>query len=160
MLSNIIKGVTEQSNENLLKKLESPELFDAEPYKDTQRDYETHKATAWKRHSSQLAHVFGIAEAHLKPHNWRALYTREDVDLCFSKIKICDFNERIDVFGALTAQPHSSGYSLGSCNWTVESDCDSVCYLSRSSALNTHSKLFQQQFLKQQIVDCLLLTGL
>lgn len=114
----------------------------------------------WKQYSSQLSQVFNITESHLKPNNWKSLYTKEDVDLCMSKIKLCDFNQRIDVFGSLIAQPHSSGYSLGSCNWSIESDCDKICYLSKSSALNTHSKLFNQQFLKQQIVDCLLLTGL
>jgi Cft2 family RNA processing exonuclease len=75
-------------------------------------------------------------------------------------MKICDFNERINIFGSLIAQPKSSGYSLGSCNWTIEADCDTILYLSRTSVLNTHSKLYNQQFLKQQIVDCLLLSGL
>ena len=49
---------------------------------------------------------------------------------------------------------------MGSCNWTIESDCDVICYLSRSSLLSTHSKLFNPLFLKQQIVDCLIVSGL
>lgn len=63
----------------------------------------------WKQYSSQLSQVFNITESHLKPNNWKSLYTKEDVDLCMSKIKLCDFNQRIDVFGSLIAQPHSSG---------------------------------------------------
>lgn len=67
---------------------------------------------AWKQYSPQLSQVFNITESHLKPNNWKSLYTKEDVDFCMSKIKLCDFNERIDVFGSLIAQSHSSGKLL------------------------------------------------
>ncbi len=147
---------SDHSNSNLLLKLEKPEIFEHK----NERNTTNNSSHVWKQFSTQLAQVFQITESHLKPQNWRELYSKADVDLCMSKIKLCDFNERINVFGSLTIQPHSSGYSLGSCNWTIESDCDRICYLARSSALNTHSKLFNQQFLKQQIVDCLVVTGL
>lgn len=113
-----------------------------------------------KQNYIQLAQLFNIAEPNMKPINWRPLYNKEDIDLCMSKIKLVGFNERVDVFGSLIVQPKSSGYALGSCNWLIESDCDTITYLSRSSLLSTHSKLFNHVFLKQQIIDCLLLTGL
>ena len=116
---------------------------------------------SWKQYSAQLAQAFNIVEPHLKPSNWKLLYTKEDIDVCLSKMKLVDYDERISVFGSLVVYPKSSGYSLGSCNWTIEADCDSMLYLSRSSLLNTHSKVFNQQFLKSQpLVDCLLLSGL
>lgn len=57
-------------------------------------------------------------------------------------------------------QACSSGHSIGSCNWTIEFDCDTVVYMSRSSLLNTHSKLFNAGLVKQQIIDVLLVSGL
>lgn len=107
-----------------------------------------------------ISQLLNIQEHHLKPINWKYLYSKEDVDLCISKIKLIDFNERVSVYGSLVIQPKSSGHSIGSCNWTIESDCDTIVYLSRSSLLNTHSKLFNQLLLKQQLVDCLILSGL
>ena len=104
--------------------------------------------------------MFNISESHLKPNNWKQLYTKEDVDLCMSKVKIVDFNEQLSVFGSLTVHPKSSGYTVGSCNWTIEADSDIILYMAKSSILNTHSKLFNPQFLKQQIVDCMLVSRL
>lgn len=113
-----------------------------------------------KQNYNLFAQLLNITEAHLKPLNWKYLYSKEEVDLCISKIKLIDFNQRVSIYGALTIQPKSSGHSIGSCNWTIESDCDNISYLSKSSLLNTHAKLFNQLFLKQQIIDCLVLSGL
>lgn len=122
-----------------------------------------------KLYYSQLAQIFNINEAssnfsfsssHIKPINWKLIYTKEDVDLCISKIELIGFNQTVNIFGSITVQPKSAGHSIGSCNWTIESDCDTFCYLSKSSLLNAHSKPFNSLFLKQQNIDCLLLTGL
>ncbi len=45
----------------------------------------------------------------MKPINWRYLYSKEDVNLCMSKIKLVGFNERVSIFGSLVVQPKSSG---------------------------------------------------
>ena len=45
----------------------------------------------------------------MKPISWRNLYSKEDVELCMSKIKLVGFNERISVFGSLVVQPKSAG---------------------------------------------------
>lgn len=57
-------------------------------------------------------------------------------------------------------QARSSGHSIGSCNWTIEFDCDTIVYMSRSSILNTHSKLFNEGLLKQQMIDAIIVAGL
>ena len=57
-------------------------------------------------------------------------------------------------------QARSSGHSIGSCNWTIEFDCDTIVYMSRSSLLNTHSKLFNTGLLKHQMLDALIIAGL
>lgn len=113
-----------------------------------------------KQNYLQLAEILKITETHMKPINWKYLYSKEEVDLCISKIKLIDFNERIDIFGSVIVQPKSSGHSIGSCNWLIESDCDNILYLSKSSLLGNHSKQFDLSFLKQQIVDCLIMNGL
>jgi integrator complex subunit 9 len=112
-----------------------------------------------KQNYLQLAEILKINETHMKPINWKYLYSKEDVDLCLSKIKLIDFNERIDVYGSVIVQAKSSGYSIGSCNWSIESDCDNILYLSKSSLLGNHSKQFDISFLKQQIIDCLIISG-
>lgn len=52
-----------------------------------------------------LAQLFNIPDTHLKPINWSYLYTREDVDLCMSKIKLVGFNERLSLYGQLKLTP-------------------------------------------------------
>lgn len=118
------------------------------------------KLETLKQTYMQLAQVLNITETHMKPVNWKHLYSKEDVEACMGKIKLIDFNERIDVFGALTVHAKSSGHSIGSCNWSIESDCDTLAYLGKSSLLNTHSKAFNTSFLKHQHVDCLIANGL
>lgn len=123
-------------------------------------DRNDNQLNTMRQNYTMLAQLLNINELHMKPINWKYLYSKEDMELCMSKIKLIDFNERVSVFGSLVVQPKSSGHSIGSCNWTIEYDSDTIVYLSRSSFLNTHSKMFNQSLLKQQIIDCLLVTGL
>ncbi|RNA33688.1 integrator complex subunit 9 [Brachionus plicatilis] len=115
--------------------------------------------TSQKSNYSIFSQLLNIQDAHFKPLNWKFLYSKKDVEDCVSRIKLIDFSEVIDIFGSVKVQAKSSGYSIGSCYWIIESDCDTICYLSKSSLLNSHSKLFDQ-YLKNQIIDCLILTGL
>ena len=55
--------------------------------------------TASRQTLGLLAQLFNINESHLKPINWSYLYTREDVDLCMSKIKLVGYNERLSLYG-------------------------------------------------------------
>jgi hypothetical protein len=54
--------------------------------KENNNSIETSSAS-WKQFSTQLGQVFNISEPHLKPHNWKLIYSKEDVDYCiFHKI--------------------------------------------------------------------------
>lgn len=115
--------------------------------------------TSQKSNYNIFSQLLNIKESHFKPLNWKYLYSKTDVEECVSKIKVIDFSEIIDIYGCLKVQAKSSGYSIGSCYWIIESDCDTICYLSKSSLLNSHSKFFDQ-YLKSQIIDCLIVSGL
>ena len=115
---------------------------------------------SWKNYSNLLSQLLNINETHYKPHNWCQLYTRDDVDLCISKIKQVNFNQKLDLFGSLTLIPTSSGHSIGSCNWSVEADCDRILYVANSSIFTTHSKIIDQSCFKNQIIDCLVVSGI
>jgi len=158
---NQIKQEVVVTNEEENKENESKVLSSKQTAADDSNNNNNNNNISWKQYSTQLAQAFNISESHLKPNNWKLLYSKEDIDLCLTKMKLVDYDEKLSIYGSLTAFPKSSGFSLGSCNWTIEADCDSILYLSRSSLLNTHSKVFNQQFIKSQpIIDCLILSGL
>ncbi|XP_064653165.1 integrator complex subunit 9-like isoform X2 [Lineus longissimus] len=90
--------------------------------------------------------------------SWKQLYDMHDVNHCLSRVKMVGFNEKVDIFGALTVTPFSSGYSLGSSNWIIQSDYEKVAYLSSSSTLTTHPKPIEQAPLRN--TDVLILSNL
>lgn len=141
-----------KSNNNL--------TFDTKSQVNTNEFYSTNQCKQWKIHSNLLSQLLNISETHNKPHNWHSLYSKEDVDLCISKIKQVGFNERLNLFGSLYAVPRSSGYTIGACNWLIEADCDKIFYLPHSSLLNTHTKSIDLTGITNQIVDCLIISGL
>lgn len=46
-----------------------------------------------------------------------------------------------ELFGAVQVSPLSSGYSLGSSNWLIQSHHEKVSYVSGSSLLTTHPQV-------------------
>uniref|UniRef100_A0A8C5I521 Integrator complex subunit 9 n=1 Tax=Gouania willdenowi TaxID=441366 RepID=A0A8C5I521_GOUWI len=64
----------------------------------------------------------------------------------------------LELFGAVQISPLSSGYSLGSSNWIIQSHHEKVSYVSGSSLLTTHPQPMDQSSLKNS--DVLILTGL
>lgn len=48
-----------------------------------------------------------------------------------------------ELFGAVQITPLSSGYSLGSSNWIIQSHYEKVSYVSGSSLLTTHPQVIQ-----------------
>ena len=46
-----------------------------------------------------------------------------------------------ELFGAVQVSPLSSGYSLGSSNWIIQSHYEKVSYMSGSSLLTTHPQV-------------------
>jgi hypothetical protein len=160
-LSNLSINFNSKHNQSTTAEIEPPP-FKKSKKQDQESNYineNVNKDEIIKQNYLQLAEILKITETHLKPINWKYLYSKDDVDLCLSKIKLIDFNERIDVFGSVIVQPKSSGHSIGSCNWSIESDCDNILYLSKSSLLGNHSKQFDLSFVKNQIIDCLIISG-
>ncbi|KAL4225643.1 Integrator complex subunit 9 [Mactra antiquata] len=94
----------------------------------------------------------------INPLTWRKCYTSQDVDSCLSKVQVVGFNEKKNIFGALSTLCCSSGYSLGSCNWVIQSDYEKICYVSGSSTLTTHPKPIDQAPLKYS--DLLILSSI
>lgn len=89
---------------------------------------------------------------------WRRCYTMQEVNSALSKIQLVGFSQKIELFGAVQISPLSSGYSLGSCNWIIQSHYEKVAYVSGSSLLTTHPQPMDQASLKSS--DVLILTGL
>lgn len=54
-----------------------------------------------------------------------------------------DFFFLQELFGAVQVSPLSSGYSLGSSNWIIQSHHEKVSYVSGSSLLTTHPQVGQ-----------------
>lgn len=92
------------------------------------------------------------------PQNWRQLYTAQSVALSLSRVRVIGFSEKISLFGSLSATAYSSGHTIGSCNWVLETDHEKVVYFSSSSTLTTHPKPLDLKPLRNP--DLLLLTNL
>ncbi|CAK8681318.1 unnamed protein product [Clavelina lepadiformis] len=90
--------------------------------------------------------------------SWRHCYSSDDLQSALSRMHVVRFAETVSIFGALKVTAYSSGYSLGSCNWLVESDFEKITYLSSSSSLTTHSQPLDSKFLSNS--DLLIFTGL
>lgn len=103
----------------------------------------TKACSLWKRDDIQKTLPLPLRDA-LNPQTWKKCYTLQDIDSCLSRVQVVGFNEKKNIFGALTAISCSSGYSLGSCNWVIHSDYEKICYISGSSTLTTHPKPIDQ----------------
>lgn len=82
----------------------------------------------------------------------------QEVNAALSKIQLVGYSQKIELFGAVLVTPLSSGYALGSSNWTIQSHYEKVSYVSGSSLLTTHPQPMDQASLKNS--DVLILTGL
>lgn len=86
------------------------------------------------------------------------MFRSEDVARVMSRVETLALGQRVQLFGA-SVVAHSSGHSIGSCNWRFESPSrESVVYLSDSSTLTTHAKRMDTSLLLRQPVHALLLT--
>lgn len=92
------------------------------------------------------------------PNTWSSIFTSKELNSCLSKLKIVNFSQSIDVFGLFEVSAHSSGFCIGSCNWTLKSDHEKIVYMSQTSLLTTHPKPFESQPL--QDADVMLLNNL
>ncbi|ESO02665.1 hypothetical protein HELRODRAFT_161956 [Helobdella robusta] len=52
---------------------------------------------------------------------WRKMYSSSDVLSCLRKMEVIAYNEAKEIPGGLILQAFSSGFCIGSCNWTISS---------------------------------------
>nr|KAF6379108.1 hypothetical protein mMyoMyo1_009942 [Myotis myotis] len=82
----------------------------------------------------------------------------QEVSSALSKSQLVKYPQKIELFGAVQVTPLSSGSSLGSSNWIIQSHYEKVSYVLGSSLLTTHPQPMDQASLKNSKV--LVLTGL
>jgi len=90
--------------------------------------------------------------------SWRSIYSKEDIYKSVQKIKSITYNEVYEIFGALRITAHPSGYSIGSCNWTIQSDFEKIAYMSSSSKFISHPQFIDEKPLCN--ADALLFAGM
>ena len=112
-------------------------------------------AKNWK----EMLHVLPqpLADS-LKPKTWEHVYSMAAVNAALSNIQMVGYDQKLDIYGALTVTPISSGYCLGSSNWLISCEHEKVAYVSGSSTLTTHPRPMDQSTLKH--ANVLILTGL
>lgn len=113
----------------------------------------------WKKIHDQVN--LSIPKSHVMnrdPNTWLPIFTLAELNSCLSKLKIVNFSQSIDIFGLFEVSAHSSGFCIGSCNWTFKSNHEKVVYMSQTSLLTTHPKPFESQPLRD--ADVMLLTNL
>jgi len=110
---------------------------------------------AWKNLAQYLPPPLNTAQLQ---HSWKTIYSKGEMEASLAKVTLVGFSEKKDVFGLLTVSPVSSGYSIGSSNWIINSGYETIAYVSGSSTLTTHPRPLDQASLKN--VDCLIMTSL
>nr|CAD7458823.1 unnamed protein product [Timema tahoe] len=112
-------------------------------------------ASRWKEFLHLLPQP--LSNCH-RPRTWKHIYNLTAVKKSLSHIRMVGYNQKLDVYGALTVMAVSSGYCLGSSNWVIDSGYEKIAYVSGSSTLTTHPRPMDQPALKN--ADVLILTGL
>ncbi|GFN90879.1 integrator complex subunit 9-like [Plakobranchus ocellatus] len=105
-----------------------PKASNGELVKYVERNPKTNIASHWKQDSFTRNLPAPLRDA-INPRRWEKLYTQHDVDSALAKVKLVGFSEKLDIFGALTITPTSSGYCIGSCNWIINSKFEKICYV-------------------------------
>uniref|UniRef100_A0A672JS00 Integrator complex subunit 9 n=1 Tax=Salarias fasciatus TaxID=181472 RepID=A0A672JS00_SALFA len=114
-------------------------------------------ATCWKNKEIQRLLPGPLKDA-VDVWTWKRCYSMQEVNSALSKVQLVGYSQKVELFGAVQISPLSSGYSLGSSNWIIQSHHEKVSYVSGSSLLTTHPQPMDQSSLKNS--DVLILTGL
>uniref|UniRef100_A0A3B5AV99 Integrator complex subunit 9 n=1 Tax=Stegastes partitus TaxID=144197 RepID=A0A3B5AV99_9TELE len=114
-------------------------------------------ATCWKNKEIQRMLPGPLKDA-VDVWTWKRCYSMQEVNSALSKVQLVGYSQKVELFGAVQISPLSSGYSLGSSNWIIQSHHEKVSYVSGSSLLTTHPQPMDQSSLKNS--DVLILTGL
>ncbi|KAL7299713.1 hypothetical protein TKK_0007465 [Trichogramma kaykai] len=111
------------------------------------------------KHWKEMIHVLPPPLADcIKPKSWKHIYSKAAMNAALSHIQLVGYDQKLDVYGALSVTAISSGYCLGSSNWIIASDHEKIAYVSGSSTLTTHPKPMEQNMLKH--ANAIILTGL
>ncbi|KAI9254825.1 beta-lactamase-like protein [Sporodiniella umbellata] len=79
---------------------------------------------------------------------WRKIYTAKDIQRCIEKIQSVRYNETLFLFSTLSLVAYSSGHSLGSANWVIETSFKKIVFLSTTSLYpNLHPAPFDPSVL-------------
>uniref|UniRef100_A0A3P9GYZ9 Integrator complex subunit 9 n=1 Tax=Oryzias latipes TaxID=8090 RepID=A0A3P9GYZ9_ORYLA len=114
-------------------------------------------ATSWKNKDMQRLLPGPLKDA-VDVWTWKRCYGMQEVNSALSRVQLVGYSQKVELFGAVQVSPLSSGYSLGSSNWIIQSHHEKVAYVSGSSLLTTHPQPMDQSSLKNS--DVLILTGL
>uniref|UniRef100_A0A182IP84 Uncharacterized protein n=1 Tax=Anopheles atroparvus TaxID=41427 RepID=A0A182IP84_ANOAO len=112
-------------------------------------------ARMWKEIQHQLPLPLNDV---FKPKNWRHLFSMDAVNKSLARVQMTGYDQKLDIFGALQVTPISSGFCLGSSNWTIVAGQEKISYISGSSTLTTHPRPINQAALKYS--DVVIMTGL
>jgi len=112
------------------------------------------KNTQWKKKNVLRFLPYPLCEFH-DSIRWQTIYSAHDVANCISKIQTVGFSEKLDILGLIEVIPVSSGFTIGSTNWVLQTSYHKISYISSSSMFATHAMPMQQNMLKDADV-CIL----
>ncbi|KAI9027334.1 beta-lactamase-like protein [Phycomyces nitens] len=95
--------------------------------------YHGHSITSIAPNSSTHFSQLGSMKQSCVEQGWRSLYTMKEIASCIEKIQPVRFTETLTLFSTLRLEAHSSGHSLGSANWLLETSYKKIVFLSSSS---------------------------
>jgi integrator complex subunit 9 len=94
-------------------------------------------------------HFSQLGDSVQDNEGWRSIYATKDIISCIEKIQPVRYTETISLFSTLNLVPYSSGYSLGSANWLLETSFKRIAFLSSSSLYtNLHPAPFDFDIVK------------
>ena len=62
----------------------------------------------------------------------------EAFEAALKRVEVVNYRQTIPLENSLVVTAYSSGFAMGSCNWTIQSPEEKICYFADSSTLNTH----------------------
>uniref|UniRef100_A0A3Q2Z7M5 Integrator complex subunit 9 n=1 Tax=Hippocampus comes TaxID=109280 RepID=A0A3Q2Z7M5_HIPCM len=101
-------------------------------------------ATSWKKKEIQRLLPGPLKDA-TDVWTWKRSYGMQEVNSALSKVQLVGYSQKVELFGAVQISPLSSGYSLGSSNWIIQSHHEKVSYVSGSSLLTTHPQVVSKR---------------
>lgn len=85
------------------------------------------------------SNLFDVFEDEgLKMQEWVDVYSAGDIQNSFAKMTALNFGENYQIDGDLVITPVSSGFSFGSCNWTMQFKSHKISIISNSSSDTTN----------------------